>query len=104
MQKCPDILYGRFIVSFRTENVALHKACNMSSRWNSHRSVDAAVNNKTSGKYDATNCILTNQTDYNPWWEVDLSRPYPVYNITVWATTVCKRERERERERERSVS
>ena len=51
----------------------------------------AAVNKNTSGIYDNnTNCIHTGRGDKQPWWQVDLGRPYPVYNITIWARTHCE--------------
>ena len=75
---------------FVAENVALGKTCRMSSKLQAQNDY-AAVNNNTSGIYDnSTNCIHTGRGDKQPWWQVDLGRPYPVYNITIWARTHCE--------------
>ncbi|XP_070192173.1 receptor-type tyrosine-protein phosphatase mu-like isoform X2 [Littorina saxatilis] len=73
------------------ENVALNKACNMSSQYgntNNRHPPEAAANGNTNGSYlRTTNCIHTALYDSAPWWQVDLGRMYSVHRIVVWART-----------------
>ena len=69
-----------------TENVALGKPCTMSSTWagppgnrQTPRSTGLAVDGVLSG-YDAW-CVHTGYDDTNAFWEVDLGRMYPIYEI-----------------------
>ncbi|KAK7103069.1 hypothetical protein V1264_021197 [Littorina saxatilis] len=68
------------------ENVALDKPCNMSSMLHAQPDCKGAVNGNTDGRYMANgdNCIRTNTAETSSWWEVNLGRPYPVCNITIW--------------------
>ncbi|XP_076469563.1 uncharacterized protein LOC143299916 isoform X2 [Babylonia areolata] len=65
-------------------NIARDKTYNQSSIHVYQVSPSMAANGNTSGKYPG-NCIHTLTADADPWWEVDLGRTYPVYNVTVWA-------------------
>ncbi|KAL8575656.1 hypothetical protein ACOMHN_028677 [Nucella lapillus] len=73
-------------------NVATGKTYRQSSKYNSSESSSRGANRDTGGTYLSTaNCIHTKLNgDLNPWWEVDLGQPYPVYNIDLWARTKCE--------------
>ncbi|XP_076464283.1 uncharacterized protein LOC143296309 isoform X2 [Babylonia areolata] len=74
------VVHGQYYV-----NVALSKTYHQSSRHGGQGPSSMAANGDTSGEYPA-NCIHTAVNDTNhPWWQVDLGRTYPVYNMDVWA-------------------
>ncbi|XP_076463541.1 uncharacterized protein LOC143295800 isoform X2 [Babylonia areolata] len=66
-------------------NVAQNKTYRQSSSCFYLEPSSNAANGDTGGVYSYTNCIHTFRYDYNSWWEVDLGRTYPVYNMDVWA-------------------
>ncbi|KAL8560997.1 hypothetical protein ACOMHN_050077 [Nucella lapillus] len=71
-------------------NVARGKTYNQSSKWDTQGPSSKAANGQTGGSFP-TNCIHTAENgDLNPWWEVDLDQPYPVYNIDLWARATFK--------------
>ncbi|KAL8617487.1 hypothetical protein ACOMHN_062698 [Nucella lapillus] len=72
-------------------NVATGKTYNQSSLWSTELPSSHAANGDTGGTFSSANCIHTKENgDLNPWWEVDLGQPYPVYNIDLWARAVLK--------------
>ena len=85
------------LVCLHTVNVATGKTYSQSSKFNDQVPSSNAANGDTSGNYPS-NCIHTNVIldgskyiyDTDPWWEVDLGRTYPVYNIEVWAREGCE--------------
>ncbi|KAL8589407.1 hypothetical protein ACOMHN_021559 [Nucella lapillus] len=69
-------------------NVARGKTYSQSSAYPDQGPSSRAANGDTGGDFFSANCIHTAQDgDLNPWWEVDLGQPYPVYNIDLWART-----------------
>ncbi|KAL8560994.1 hypothetical protein ACOMHN_050074 [Nucella lapillus] len=79
------VVHGQIYV-----NVARGKTYNQSSKWDTQGPSSKAANGQTGGSFP-TNCIHTAENgDLNPWWEVDLDQPYPVYNIDLWARATFK--------------
>ena len=71
-----------------TVNVALQKACNMSSSYDGDgfsNNCNAAVNNNSGTVYVTDNCIHTAENDTYPHWSVNLGQPYVIHSITVYA-------------------
>eukprot|EP00745_Piridium_sociabile_P021946 TRINITY_DN33_c0_g1_i11.p2 TRINITY_DN33_c0_g1~~TRINITY_DN33_c0_g1_i11.p2 ORF type:complete len:195 (-),score=26.54 TRINITY_DN33_c0_g1_i11:727-1311(-) len=75
------VVYGQHYV-----NVAPGKKYRQNNR---HPAQDGpssvAADGKTSTEDTSNNCVIPTST--NPFWEVNLGRTYPVYNITVWTST-----------------
>nr|KAG5701665.1 hypothetical protein BaRGS_027823 [Batillaria attramentaria] len=86
------------------ENVALHKRATMSSKNGNSGDASLAVNGNTGTTFsgpgytsDTTqwNCMETAvDTDFSPYWAVDLGQNYTVHHITIFRRSdkVCRRE------------
>ena len=73
--------------------MAYGKAANISSRFSNQVGQSGpgcmAVNGKTDTTYrpvknNGGSCVITANTDYNPWWLVDLGLSYSVFNVTIY--------------------
>ncbi|XP_076468066.1 uncharacterized protein LOC143298921 [Babylonia areolata] len=76
------------------ENVAVHKECGMSTSYNPsiENLCSRAVNGDRGGIFLGTeNCIHTKIDDPQPWFEVDLGRPYPIMYLVVMARETLER-------------
>ena len=69
-------------------NIALGKSVSQSTTFGSLTGAAKSIDNNTSG-YWADSALSSTNSEYHPWWQVDLGAVYSLTTIKLWNRTDC---------------